>query len=491
MESAALFRDIAERTDGDIYLGVVGPVRTGKSTFIKRFMDQLVLPNIANEFERVRAVDELPQSAAGKTVMTTQPKFVPNDAVELNIDGTTTANIRLVDCVGYLVPGAAGHMENDAPRMVRTPWLDYDIPFEEAAEIGTHKVISEHSTIGVVVTTDGSITEIPREAYLGAEERVVRELKECRKPFMVIVNSTHPFAAETMELANALNEKYGVTARPIDAMNMTQAEINGLLEDMLMEFPLREIRVSIPEWMCALPPGHRLIKRIFEPLCACGSDLRMRDHTTVLPLISGLEQFSEPVVKRIQPGSGSVEYELIPDADLFYQVLGEECGCEIADDAQLVSLIKELVSAKHEYDRVASALDAAYRTGYGTMTPDMEDMQLTSPEVVQRGSRFGVKLNAHATGLHIIKVDINSEVAPVVGTREQAEEFMRYLKERFEGESEDMWQTNIFGKPLSDLIREDMASKSHRMPENVQQRLQSTVERMVNNGCNGLICIML
>lgn len=492
MDRTELYRDIAERTNGDIYIGVVGPVRTGKSTFIKRFMDLLVLPGMEDPHAKERLTDELPQSAAGRTIMTTQPKFVPNEAAQLKISDTMSIRVRMVDCVGYMVPGAVGHIENDMPRMVRTPWHDHDIPFEEAAEIGTRKVITEHSTIGVVLTTDGSITQIEREDYVEAEERVVQELKEQGKPFVIVLNSTHPNDAETLALAMAMQEKYDATVRAADVMQMSAAEFYDLMELVLMEFPIRMVHIALPEWISALAPDHWLVQRIMEPVYAASDQLtRMRDYDKLTESLHGIEGFDEPVIKRIALGSGEIEIDLRPQSSLFYTVLGEACGYEIRDDAHLIASIKEFVAAKREYDRLRGALDAAYRTGYGMVPPAMDEMALDEPEIMQQGSRFGVRLHAKATGLHMIRIDIDSEVAPLVGTEEQAEEFLAYLLEAAKKDPNGMWSTNIFGKPLYDLVKEGMTGKVNRLPDGVQQRLQETLQRMVNEGCNGLICILL
>ncbi len=492
MDRMELYRDIAQRTDGDIYMGVVGPVRTGKSTFIKRFMDLMVLPGMKNEFAKTRLTDELPQSGAGRTIMTTQPKFVPNEAAELLLDESMNVRVRMVDCVGYMVPGATGHEENDAPRMVRTPWFDYDIPFEDAAEIGTRKVITDHSTIGLVVTTDGSITQIPRENYVEAEERVVKELKEQGKPFVLIVNSTHPNSEETRDLSEALSNKYGTAACTMDVLNMDTQEIYDLLEKVLMEFPIRMLHICVPAWVSALGTEHWLVKSILDPMAEPLDNLyRMRDYEGIIPALQNVEGFEPANIRSVSPGSGVVELELRPENSMFYRILGEECGCEIEDDAHLFSAIKGFVTAKKEYDHLSAALDSAHRTGYGMVPPIMDEMVLEEPEIVQHGGRFGVKLRARASGLHIIRVDIESEVSPLVGTAEQSEEFMNYLVNTFENQPTKIWQTNIFGKPLYDMVRESMAGKVNRLPDEVQQKLQETLQRMVNEGCNGLICILL
>ena len=492
MDRIELYRDIAERTGGDIYIGVVGPVRTGKSTFIKRFMDMLVIPGVTDEFERRRLIDELPQSAAGKMIMTTQPKFVPNEAARLALDENTSVRVRMVDCVGYMVEGAAGHIENEMPRMVRTPWFDYDIPFGDAAEIGTRKVITDHSTIGVVVTTDGSITEIQRDNYSMPEQRVINELKEQGRPFVVLLNSTHPDAPDTKLLAEGMSQKYGVRVLAVDIMNMSARECADILENVLMEFPIRLLQLSIPSWMSTLGLDHWLIQRVMEPLTGTiGEVERMRDYAAVFSQLQNIEGFDEVTLKRVELGAGVIEIEMRPENGMFYTVIGEECGYEIKDDAHLIATIKDFVGAKRQYDKIKFALEKAYASGYGMVPPEMSEMELAEPEIVRHGSRYGVKLKARASGLHLIKIDIESEVAPIVGTEAQSEEFMTYLMDTYNREPAKIWETNIFGKPLYELVRDEMVSKVNRMPDEVQQRLQGTVQRMVNDGCNGLICIML
>lgn len=492
MDRTQLYRDIAERTGGDIYFGVVGPVRTGKSTFIKRFMDLMVLPGMEDEFARARLTDELPQSGAGKTIMTTQPKFVPNEAVELTLGENADVRVRMVDCVGYMVPGAAGHTEGDAPRMVRTPWFDYDIPFEEAAEIGTRKVITEHATIGVVVTTDGSITDIPRESYCEAEARVVTELREQGKPFVMLLNTRTPQAEESLALAAALREKYGAAVEPLDVLSMDVADLNRLLQSLLMEFPIRSIRLSMPSWLSALGETHWLLSRLATPVRGALETLnRMRDYPLLMAALEGLEGYEEAILRRVEPGTGEIEIEIRPVSGMFYTVLGEACGFAIEDDAHLIESIKSFVAAKKAYDRLEGALAMANAAGYGMVPPALDEMELQAPELVQQGGRYGVRLKARASGLHLIRVDISTEVSPLIGTEAQSEEFMAYLKDTFETEPEKIWQTDIFGKPLSDLVRESMTGKVGRLPDEVQQRLQETLQRMVNDGCNGLICILL
>ncbi len=492
MEKYELYKDIAQRTNGDIYIGVVGPVRTGKSTFIKRFMDVMVIPNIKDENQRSRLIDELPQSAAGRTIMTTQPRFIPNEAATLDVGHECTMRVRMADCVGYMVEGAVGHTENNAPRMIRTPWFDYDIPFEDAAEIGTNKVITEHSTIGILVTTDGSITDIDRSAYVDAEYRVIAELKSAGKPFVVLVNSTSPAGAAATGLAKELADKYGVIAMTADVINMEQAQFERLLNSILMAFPMRCVQVKLPSWVNALGSDHWLVQRIAEPFAEALRDVEiMGDGQSIIDALQSIEDFECPISEGLDLAQGMMKISLAPAGNMFYKIISEECGYEILDDAHLISSIKEFIVAKREYDRIRYALEQASATGYGTVPPDMDDMILDEPEIVQRGGRFGVKLRAHASGLHLIKVNIESEVSPLVGTEEQSEEFASYLSGIFEQDPAKLWQTDIFGKSLYDMVREGMSSKVSRMPENVQQKLQNTVERMVNDGCNGLICIML
>ena len=491
MDRTELYRDIAKRTQGDVYIGVVGPVRTGKSTFIKRFLDLLVLPNIENEHVKARVIDELPQSGAGRSIMTTQPRFVPNEAVRIEFADRQFCNVRLVDCVGYLVPGAIGHLENDAPRMVRTPWFDYDIPFEEAAELGTRKVIAEHSTIGVVMTTDGSITELPRESYVEAEARVLREMKETGKPFVLIINSIDPEGEAAQSLRDALSEQYGVCAICLNAMQMTAAQAAQLIEEMLLEFPLRMIEIRIPSFLRALPKDHWLMQRVLLPVYSTLPQLnRVRDYRRLVEQLQHVEQFQPARVEGVALGEGTATVALQPEEGLFYEILGEECGCDIRDDFELISAMKGFVSAKAEYDRIAGALEEARRTGYGVVPPAIDEMELDEPEIVRQGSRFGVRLRARSSWLHVIRVDIESEISPIVGTEQQSEALVQSLLATFEQEPGAIWQTNLFGKSLYDLVRDGMAGKG-AMPPAVQQRIQSTLQRIVNEGCNGLICIML
>jgi len=492
MEKFDLYRDIAERTDGDIYIGVVGPVRTGKSTLIKKIMDLLVLPNMDNEFKKERSRDEMPQSGAGRTIMTTQPKFVPNEAVQIALQENANLNIRMVDCVGYLVKGAMGHMEGETPRMVRTPWFDYDIPFEEAAEIGTRKVIADHSTIGLVVTTDGSITEIPRSNYVEAEERVIRELKELEKPFVMILNSKTPDGEDTVKLKSALEEKYDVPVLALDVLNLTEEDIHNILSNVLFEFPITEIKLDVPKWVLSLDDDHWLIQYILDSAKAVSANaLRIRDVDGFDKSFEESEFMGKPKIDNIDLGSGKVQVRMEVNPGLFYKVLGEECGYQIEGDYQMIGLMKELAFAKRKYDRVAKALDDVRETGYGLVPPTMEELTLEEPEIIRQGGRFGVRLRASAPSLHLIRADIETEVSPIVGTEKQSEELVKYLLDDFESDPSKLWASNIFGKSLHELVKEGLSNKLMRMPEDAQIKIQETLQRIINEGSGGLICIIL
>lgn len=492
MEKFDLYRDIAERTDGDIYIGVVGPVRTGKSTLIKRIMDLLVLPNMDNAFKKERSRDEMPQSGAGRTIMTTQPKFVPNEAVQIAIRENASLNIRMVDCVGYLVKGAMGHMEGETPRMVRTPWFDYDIPFEEAAEIGTRKVIKDHSTIGLVVTTDGSITEIPRSNYIEAEERVIRELKELNKPFVIVLNSKNPNGEDTVKMRDALEEKYDVPVLALDVLNLTDNDIHNILSNVLFEFPITEIKLDVPKWVLSLDDDHWLVKYIMTSVKGATAGIyRVRDMDGLGATFEESEFMERPKVDNIELGSGNILVKMDTKASLFYKILGEECGFKIEGDYQMIGLMKELAFAKRQYDHVAKALRDVRDTGYGMVPPTMDELTLEEPEIIKQGGRFGVRLRASAPSLHMIRADIETEVSPIVGTEKQSEELIKYLLDEFESDPSKLWGSNIFGKSLHELVTEGLSNKLMRMPEDAQFKIQETLQRIINEGSGGLICIIL
>ena len=487
-----LYRDIAERTDGDVYIGVVGPVRTGKSTFITRMMEQLVLGAMAPGPRRDRIADELPQSGSGKTIMTTQPAFVPSEAVTVSLGDQATVRVRMVDSVGYWVDGALGIEEDGAARWVLTPWFDHDIPFEQAAEMGTRKVIAEHATIGLVVTTDGSVADLPREAYAQAEERVVRELKQLGKPFILVLNAREPAAAEAQALRERLSERYGVPAVALNAREMSQEDILGVFEQVLFQFPLREIRLNVPGWLNALDEDHWLVRHVLDGVRAGAQNVaRMCDHDDFAAAFAESPYTDGLQTDGIDLGQGRLRYSLPLREGLFNRVLGEECGTEIRGDAHLLKLMKELVAAKTEYDHVAEALRSVRETGYGLVTPTMSELTLQEPEIVKQGSRFGVRLKANAPSLHLIRVDIETEVSPVVGTEKQSEELVRYLLEEFENDPQRIWNTNFFGKSLHELVREGLSNKLMRMPSDAQEKVQETLSKIINEGNGGMICILL
>ena len=492
MENTKLYQDIAKRTDGDIYVGVVGPVRTGKSTFIKKFMDLLVIPNIDNEYKKERAKDELPQSAGGKTIMTTEPKFVPNEAIEITLDNNLKFKTRLVDCVGYLVDNAIGYLENDMPRMVKTPWSDEEIPFEAAAEIGTKKVIEEHSTIGILVTTDGSITDIPREDYIKAEERVVSELKALNKPFIILLNSAEPNSTYTRELAQNLSEKYKTTVMPINCEYLNIEDINNMFSSVLYEFPTDQIRIKFPKWVDGLDFSHPLKSELFKEIKDAFEDVTvLKNVSTCADKIKQTDIISNTTITDMQLGSGNVTVEITLKDELFYNVLSEITGVLVTNEGDLFRIISELSCTKKKYDKISYALDEVERKGYGIVTPSIDDLVLEEPEMVKQGSRFGVKLKATAPSLHIIKTNVRTEVSPIVGSEKQSEELVNYLLSGFENDPKKIWDSNIFGRSLHELVNEGLQTKLAKMPEDAQIKLQETLERIVNEGSGGLICIIL
>ena len=492
MENTRLYQDIAKRTDGDIYVGVVGPVRTGKSTFIKKFMDLLVIPNIDNEYKKERAKDELPQSAGGRTIMTTEPKFVPNEAIEITLDNNLKFKTRLVDCVGYLVDNAIGYLEDDMPRMVKTPWSDEEIPFETAAEIGTKKVIEEHSTIGILVTTDGTITDIPREDYIKAEERVVSELKALNKPFIILLNSAEPNSTYTRELAENLSDKYNTTVMPINCEYLSIEDINNMFSSVLYEFPTDQIRIKFPKWMDGLDLSHPLKSELFKEIKDAFENVNvLKDVSVCANKIKQTDIISNTTITDMQLGSGNVTIEITLKDELFYNVLTEITGVTVTNEGDLFRIISELSSTKKKYDKISYALDEVERKGYGIVTPSIDDLVLEEPEMVKQGSRFGVKLKATAPSLHIIKTNVKTEVSPIVGSEKQSEELVNYLLSGFENDPKKIWDSNIFGRSLHELVNEGLQAKLAKMPEDAQVKLQETLERIVNEGSGGLICIIL
>lgn len=492
MQAYDLYQDIAERTQGDVYIGVVGPVRTGKSTFIQKFMEKLVIPAIDNAHIRARAQDDLPQSGSGRMIMTTKPAFVPGEAVEIALPSESRVKVRLIDCVGYLVDGALGTQDGESLRMVRTPWSEEEMPFERAAEIGTQKVIGEHSTIGLLVTTDGSVTELPRAAYVQAEARVVDELKALDKPFAVILNTDNPSSSKAQSLRKTLEADYGV---PVVAMNVAQMEeedIRGVLERVLGQFPVVRLSIQTPEWLGALDGDHWLVKSLMDSLQeAVPASLRIGEVAAFSHAVEQNPYIEAVSEKTVGHGSGVVSLQMGLSEGLFNQILAEQCGTEIRSDAHLLSLLRELVAAKREYDHVAQALASVHETGYGLVPPKLDELTLQEPEIIKHGGRFGVRLRASAPSLHMIRVDIQTEVSPVVGTEQQSEEMIRYLMEGFEQDPQKLWQSNLFGKPLSDLVREGLSNKLMHMPADTQIKVQQTLEKIINEGNGGMVCILL
>lgn len=491
MEGTQIYQDIAERTGGDIYIGVVGPVRTGKSTFIKRFMDLLVLPNIPNTYTRERAKDELPQSASGRTIMTTEPKFVPNEAVELSLEDAEV-RVRMIDCVGYLVPGAEGDLDGEQPRMVHTPWSEEPMPFRDAAEIGTKKVIADHSTIGMVVTTDGSVTELPRESYEEAEARVVGELQELGKPFLVLLNTATPYSDGTQALRQELEERYGVPVVAVNAAQLKAEDIRRILEQLLYQFPLRELRFFFPGWVETVEQGHWLKQGLIAALReVMGKVERLADVAEAVRGLSKAEFLKKAYADHLLPGEGAAEITLDFRDGLFYQILSETVELPIENDYALIQTIRMLSKTKQEYDKIAPALEDVRRKGYGVVTPAFQEITLEKPEVFKQGSRYGIKLRAKGESLHLIKADVETEVSPIIGNEEQSREFIDHLISDYEEEPEKIWDLNIFGRTLSAMVSDGMQNKIYRMPEDAQMKLQETLQKIVNEGSGGLICIIL
>ncbi len=492
MDERNIYTDISQRTNGDIYIGVVGPVRTGKSTFIKKFMDTIVIPHMESDYQRDRAVDELPQSASGRTIMTTEPKFIPEKAVTVRVDDSAAFDVRMIDCVGYIVPSALGYIEDDQPRMVMTPWYEEPIPFNMAAEIGTKKVITEHSTIGLLVTTDGSISEIPREEYEEAEERVVQELREIKKPFVVLLNCMEPTSPEAQSLAARLTEKYGVPVMAVNCLEIGEEQIRGILSKILFEFPIREVRIDMPRWIASLEKGHWLREAVFGALREAGSRLsRVREVSNLLREAECCEYIEQAELSSVALGSGEAQVSLRMSSNLFYQILGEKTGIEIHDEGALFRSLQELSEIKKSYEKIRQAYEDVQETGYGIVMPDIDELTLEEPEIIRQGSKYGIRLKAAAPSIHMMRTQICTELTPIVGSEQQSEELVMYLLREFEESPGKIWESNIFGKSLHELVNEGLHNKLYRMPEDARGKLRETIERIINDGCSGLICIIL
>ena len=492
MEKFDIYGDITKRTGGDIYIGVVGPVRTGKSTFITKFMENFVVPNISDKLQKQIATEEMPQSADGKTIMTTQIKFVPANAVKVKFKNKASANVRLVDCVGYFTEGATGHFEDGKPRLVKTPWSEKEIPFEQAAEIGTNKVISEYSTIGVLVTSDGSFGEISRESFERTEERVAKELNLCKKPYIILLNSAEPNGEKALKIVDSLEKKYGVSVICANVAKLTPEDISKIMEKVLFEFPMTGLNVNIPDWLRALPADSKIISGIIDKIKSSSLEIsKMKDFNAVIDAFSDSEEFDNISLRELRLGSGVGEYELQAKEGLFYKVLSDECGEEIGGDFELMSFIKGFATERRKFDKIKSALLDAEESGYGVVMPSFEEMSLAQPELVKKKGSFGVKIKATAPSLHIMKVDVSCEVSPIVGNQKQGEDMVNYIVNKYDENPTGVLEANMFGKSLQEIVGEGLTGKASGMPKDTQAKMRKTVTRIVNEGRGGIICILL
>lgn len=492
MTDSKLYKDIAVRTGGNIYVGVVGPVRTGKSTFIKKFMESLVIPNIENMYSKERAIDELPQSGSGRTIMTAEPKFVPEEAVTMSLDEGAEVSVRLIDCVGYLVKGAAGLFENEEPRMVTTPWFDYEIDIPTAAEEGTRRVIRDHSTVGLVVTTDGSICGIPREDYIDAEERVIAELKEIGKPFLLVLNCADPSTEAAEALRQELEEKYSVACVCVSCINLDEGDIRRMFTSLMNEFPAEELSMFVPQWVEALPLNNPIKKEFISRLAeVCGGVRKLRDAEALCRSLEDMENVSAVRVKSVDMSRGGFCLEVDFPRKLYYKTISEECGIEIANDGELIGMLRELAQIKIEYDKVKQALTDAREKGYGVVMPTADEMVLREPEIVRQGGRYSVVLRAQAPAIHMLRTTVENEVKPAVGGEHASEEILGFLLQNFEGDASKIWESNIFGKSMYDIAGEGLTAKLKRLPDSTAMKLRGALQRLVNDGRGGLICIVL
>lgn len=492
MEGTNIYNDIARRNNGDVYIGVVGPVRTGKSTFIKKFMDTLVIPNMTDMYQAERTRDELPQSAAGRTIMTTEPKFIPNEAVEIEPGDNARMRVRMIDCVGYIVDESLGYQEDGEPRMVTTPWFDHPIPFNDAAEIGTKKVITDHSTIGLVVTTDGSFSEIPRDGYAAAEARVIAELKAIHKPFIVLLNSSKPEASETKALAQSISQAYDVTVMTVNCAELSGSDINTIINKILLEFPLSEIEIHIPKWMNRLDEEHELVKGVYELIgdAVDGAD-NIRDIDAVCEKLLRPDYVKKAEAGKTDLGTGCARIELELVDSMFYKIISDTAHLNINDDEELVNCLTELSEMKRDYEHIRNALESVRETGYGIVSPTSDEMILEEPKIIKQGGRYGIKLKACAPSIHMMRADIETEVSPIVGTAKQSEELVEHLLSTYKDDPAELWQSNIFGKTLNELVNDGLRGKLERMPEEARGKLRETLERIINEGGGGLLCLIL
>ena len=491
MEEFNVYRDIQNRTNGEIYIGVVGPVRTGKSTFIKKFMDTVVIPNIPDGMQKERAIDELPQSSAGRTIMTTEPKFIPEQAVAVQIDEDASFHVRMIDCVGYIVPSAIGYIEQDQPRMVRTPWYDEPIPFNMAAEIGTKKVITEHSTIGLVITTDGSISDIPREEYEEAEERVINELNETSRPYVILLNCIEPKAPESTALAGRLSQKYEVPVIPVNCIDITEQGIKEIIASLLYQFPVREVELDLPGWVTSLENSHWLLSNVLDSVRASFDISKMCEVKSMLEGIKNCEFIKSINVENINLGSGKSRAELLFDQSLFYKILSEKTELQIDSESELLTQLIEMTEIKKKFQKLQQAYEDVQETGYGIVMPEVEELTLEEPQILKQNGKYGIRLKATAPSIHMMKTQIFTEITPIVGSEQQSEELVLYLLKEFEENPVKIWESNIFGKSLHSLVNEGMHNKLYRMPNDAREKVRETIERIINDGCNGLLCTIL
>ena len=491
MEKIDVIKSITERTGGDLYLGVVGAVRTGKSTFIKKFIETLVVPNIEDEYEKKRCLDEIPQSAQGKMIMTTEPKFVPSNAATINVDNFS-CNVRLVDCVGYIVDGCKGYEDENGPRMVKTPWYDEQIPFVEAAEIGTEKVIRDHSSIGIVVTTDGSFGEISRNSYIESEKRIVKELKDIGKPFIIILNSAHPMLPDTEKLANSLRTEYNVPVIPMSVEAMNEKDVYGVLKESLYEFPVLEVKVNMPDWIACLSSDNWLKKIYIENIKESVIEVdKLRDIDTITHHFENCEYISKAYISDVNTSEGVVTINIDAPSELYNEVLKEIIGVEVSSKADLLKLFQDYNEAKVEYDQIKSALKMVKTTGYGVAAPSLKDMTLETPEVIKQGSRYGIKLKAVAPSIHMIRVDVESTFEPIIGTEIQSKELINHLMKDNNEDPSGIWKNEIFGRSLDEIVKEGIQAKLSLTPENARFKLQQTLSKLVNKGSGNLYAIVI
>ncbi|MDO4419542.1 MAG: stage IV sporulation protein A [Ruminococcus sp.] len=492
MQQRNIYKDISERTGGDIYIGVVGPVRTGKSTFTKRFMDTLVIPNITDEYKRERAHDELPQSAGGRTIMTTEPKFIPEQAAEISLADNVNLKVRLIDCVGYIVEDALGYMEDEIPRMVKTPWFDTEVPFDKAAEFGTRKVIEDHSTIGLVITTDGSVTDINRSEYLDAERRVIDELKELSKPFIILLNTVDPSDPSAVALAGEMSAEYQVPVIPTSCAELDENEIKRILAQILFEFPIREIKVDIPSWVVSLEHDHPIKQSVFTAIKeSAGKIEKIRQVQDISEILLKNEYISSTELMSLDLGRGEAKLKIGISTKLFFKVLSEQTGLDLPDERALLARFSEMSAKQEKYERIAKAYDEVLESGYGIVMPTMEELSLEEPKIIKQSGKYGVKLKATAPSVHLMRVETAAEVTPIVGSEQQSEELVKFLLSEFEEDPVKIWQSDIFGKSVHELVSEGLNNKLYRMPQDARKKLAETVEKIINDGCNGLICIIL